>query len=98
MRFDGYNAQVLGVSVDSRFCQDAWAKSLGGLNFSLLSDMWPFGETLRKYGIFHDEDGLGERVIFVIDKQGIIRYIDQNDRSQLPDVNKVIAALEKLPA
>lgn len=95
-RFDGFNAQVLGVSVDSRFCQNAWAKSLGGLPFPLLSDLWPHGATHQKYGVFNEKDGLGERTTFVIDKIGKIVFIDENSRPQLPDMDKLLAALEKL--
>ena len=43
-RFAGYDAQVLGISIDSVPCHTAWARSLGGLSYDLLSDFHPKGE------------------------------------------------------
>ncbi len=82
--------------MDSRFCQDAWAKSLGGVPFPLLSDLWPFAATHKKYGVFNENDGLGERAVFVIDRNRKIAFSDENPRPQLPDINKLFAALEQL--
>jgi glutaredoxin len=84
----GLDTQVLGISVDHVPCLKAWAESLNGISYPLLSDFWPHGKIARKYGVFRS-DGKSERAIFVIDKQGIIRYIDIHDIDQQPD-NKVL--------
>ena len=73
-RFEGYNTQVLGISVDHVPCLKAWAESLGGISYPLLSDFWPHGAVARQYGVFREEAGHSERALFVVDKQGIIRY------------------------
>jgi glutaredoxin len=57
----------------------AWAESLGGINYPLLSDFWPHGAVAEKYGVLRSEDGKTERAIFIIDKEGIIQYIDIKD-------------------
>jgi len=74
-RFDGFNTQVLGISVDSHHCLRAWAESLGGITYPLLSDFYPHGKTAQSYGVLRAE-GFSERAIFVIDKTGRIRYVD----------------------
>src|SRR6266404_2149793 len=73
--FARYDAQVLGLSIDTIPTIKAWAKSLGSISYPLLSDFWPHGLTALKYGVLRTE-GFTERAIFIIDKKGIIRYID----------------------
>ena len=81
----GLNTQVLGISVDHIPCLKAWAESLGGISYPLVSDFWPHGELARKYGVFIEEKGITERAIIVLDKHGVIRYIDIHDISLQPD-------------
>src|SRR6202171_6617963 len=76
--FERRNAQVLGISVDQVFSNEAWAKSMGGLSYPLCSDNWPYGYACVQYGVLRGE-GRSERAIFVVDKQGILRYIDIHD-------------------
>ena len=66
----------------------AWAESLGGITYPLLSDFWPHGETAKKYGVLRSE-GYSERAIFIIDKEGIIQYIDIHDIEDQPS-NEVL--------
>src|SRR5262245_42383842 len=94
-QFEGYNTQVLGISVDSVPCNAAWAKSLGGLSYDLLSDFEPKGEVARRFGVCRPE-GYTERALFVIDKQGKIAYKDVHDIGQQPDNEEVLAVLRKL--
>lgn len=84
----GLNAQVLGISVDHVPCLKAWAESLGGINYPLLSDFWPHGAVASKYGVLRSE-GYTERAVFVIDKKGIVRYIDIHKIDEAPD-NEVL--------
>ena len=74
----------------------AWAESLGGINYPLLSDFWPHGEVAKKYGAFIKEEGKSERAIFIIDKEGIIRYIDIHDIDEQPDNEVLLAELKKI--
>jgi alkyl hydroperoxide reductase subunit AhpC len=94
-RFAALDTQVLGVSVDSIFSHEAWAESLGGISYPLLSDFWPHGEVAGRYGVLTDA-GFTERVIFVIDKQGIIRHIDRHEIDETPDNELLLAILGKL--
>jgi glutaredoxin len=90
----------LGLSVDSADCLRAWAESLGGVTYPLLSDFWPHGQVADLYGVLRS-DGKSERAIFVIDKQGIIRYVDVHDIDLQPDnelLFQVLAELEPAAA
>ena len=95
-RFAGYDAQVLGISVDSVPCNTAWAKSLGGLSYDLLSDFEPKGEVARKFGAYRAKDGISERALFVVDKAGKLAYIDIHDISDQPDNEDLFEVLRKL--
>ena len=88
------NVQVLGISVDHVPCLQAWAESLTGINYPLLSDFWPHGEVARRYGVLRQE-GYSERAIFIIDAEGIIRYIDIHDIDDQPDNNVLFSEVAK---
>ena len=94
-RFEEADAQVLGISVDTTFTNAAWAESLGVEKVPLLSDFFPHGLVAQAYGVLRD-DGYAERVIFIIDKEGIVRYIDVNEIGALPDNEVIWEELAKL--
>ncbi len=94
-RFGSYDAQVVGVSTDSRFANAAWAAQLGGITFPLLSDFYPHGAVAERYGVLNPR-GMPERAIFVIDKAGIVRYIDVHLLKEAPDEAVLFEELAKL--
>jgi peroxiredoxin len=73
----------------------AWAKSLGGISFPLLSDFNPFGAVAQTYGVKRDE-GFSERAIFIIDRDGIIRYRDIHDITDKPSNEILFAEIAKV--
>jgi glutaredoxin len=89
------DAQVLGVSVDSVPSLKAWADSLGGINYPLLSDFYPHGAIAERYGVLR-EDGRSERALFIVDKQGSVRYIDIHDIDEQPDNDVLLAELRRI--
>jgi peroxiredoxin len=93
-RFEGYDTHVLGISVDSVPCNKAWAKSLGGISYDLLSDFEPKGEVARKYGAYRPE-GYSERALFVVDKEGRIAYKDIHEIGEQPDNEEIFEVLRK---
>ena len=95
-RFKGYDAQVLGISVDSVPCNAAWARSLGGLSYDLLSDFEPKGEVARAFGAYREGEGISERALFVVDKEGRIAYKDIHDIGDQPDNEDLLEVLRKL--
>ena len=95
-KFEGYNTQVLGISVDHIPTLKAWAESVGGISYPLLSDFWPHGAVAQKYGAFREEEGRSERALFVVDKEGIVRYVDIHDIDDLPDNEEIYEVLREL--
>ena len=73
----------------------AWTKEMGGLWFPVLSDFYPHGAVAKKYGILRSS-GVSERALFVIDKKGIIRYIDVHNINERPRLEVLVKELEKL--
>ena len=61
----------------------------------MLSDFWPHGHVSLKYDVLRRE-GVAERAIFIIDKKGIIRYIDIHDINDDPGMNAIIRTLEEI--
>lgn len=96
--YDALDAQVLGISVDSPFAQDAWAKEKG-IAFPLLSDFNK--EVSAAYGAQFEEllgfRGVAKRSAFVIDKTGIVRFASvSDDPTVLPDFDAIKARLTEL--
>jgi alkyl hydroperoxide reductase subunit AhpC len=94
-RFRALDAQVVGVSTDSRFSNAAWAEKLGGISYPLLSDFYPHGAVAERYGVLRPQ-GMAERALFIIDKNGVVRYIDVHELREQPDEAVLFEELEKL--
>ena len=93
--FDQHDAVLLGITVDNVPTLFAWTNQMGKLWFSVLSDFWPHGAVAKKYGVLRS-NGVSERALFVIDKKGMIRYIDVHDINKRPPLEDLAVALEKL--
>lgn len=72
----------------------AWGDSLGGINYPLLCDFWPHGHVADQYGVLRGE-GYSERAIFIVDKDGIIRYIDVHDIENQPSNAELFDVIAK---
>ncbi|THB63512.1 MAG: peroxiredoxin, partial [Desulfovibrio sp.] len=95
--FAANNTALIGVSVDNIPTLYAWVEQMGGLWFPVVSDFWPHGELAEKLGILRSE-GETERALFLVDSQGIIRYIDVHDINTRPDLGELIQAMQSLNA
>ena len=93
--FDQTDAVLLGVSVDNIPTLYAWTRQMGKLWFEVLSDFWPHGSVADKYGVLRS-DGLSERALFFIDKEGIISAILVMDINRSPDLEACATELKKL--
>jgi len=92
----GYNAEVLGISVDGRWSHRAWAERMH-LAFPLLSDFWPHGEVSRRYGVFLEKDGFSNRALFFIDASGVVRgaWVAENP-AIAPGINLIFDTLRQI--
>jgi peroxiredoxin len=95
-RFDRGDAVVLGISIDPQPAKTAWAQSLGGVSFDLLSDFHPHGQVAEQYGVFRSKEGFSERAIFVIGKDGRVAWSKTYAIPERPRNEEVLQALDNL--
>jgi peroxiredoxin len=95
--FHQYNAEILGISVDSKWCHMAFGQNRK-LHFPLLADFEPKGEVSRAYGIYNEEEGESHRALFVIDEKGIIQWSYLSPDGINPGADGILDALDKLVA
>jgi peroxiredoxin len=95
-KFAATNAEVVGISVDSKYVQSAF-KRHEGLSATLLADFNPRGEVARKYGIYMDEWGYANRGSFVVDKDGRIAHKIVTNPTDARDPEAYLEALAACP-
>lgn len=93
--FDENEAILLGITVDNIPTLYAWTKQMGKLWFPILSDFWPHGAVADLYGVLRS-DGVSERALIFIDKQGIIRDVQVSDINKRPDLESCVLNLKKM--
>jgi glutaredoxin-dependent peroxiredoxin len=96
--YSGLNAAVIGISVDTPFAQEAWAKQ-EKITIPLASDLNK--KTTGDYDVvFPNLAGIGDtaaRAAFVIDKRGVVQYAEQTPTPKdLPNFDAVKKTLSKL--
>ncbi|MDD5363330.1 MAG: redoxin domain-containing protein [Ignavibacteria bacterium] len=100
-QYSALNASVVGISVDSIFSQEAWAKA-NKITIPLLSDF--NSEVSTKYGTRYPDggfvlglNGVSKRAAFVIGKDGKIAYAEVlEDAGKMPDFDKIKEVLKTL--
>jgi len=99
-KFTALNAQVLDISIDSIMSHIAWFdKEIGQMRFPSCSDFYPHGAVVTAYGILRASPplpGISERAVFVVDKAGKIALAKVYPLDRIPDVDAILAVLEKL--
>ncbi len=94
--FERYSTQVVGISVDSIYSHGAWA-AVRGITFPLLSDFHPKGEVARRYNVWRATDGFTERAVYVIDRDGVIRYCTISpELHHIPSIYELFDQLQEL--
>ena len=93
--FRKFNAQIIGISVDSKWCHAAFTESRN-LHFPLLADFAPKGAVSRLYGAYDETDEESERALFVIDEKGIIQWSFLSPDDINPGADGILEALENL--
>jgi mycoredoxin-dependent peroxiredoxin len=94
-RFNSYDTQVLGISMDARHSMREWANQLG-ISYPLLSDFYPQGQVVDLYGVRHAA-GMPERALFVIDKNGKVAWVHvHRPTGEAPNNEELFDVLRKL--
>jgi peroxiredoxin len=92
---EALGAKLFGISVDSHHSHVAYANSKN-LEFPLLADFHPKGEVSKAYDSWNEERGQSFRNLFVIDSEGIIRWMHRTPPGINPGANGFLTALEAL--
>jgi peroxiredoxin len=93
--FRDRGAALVGISVDGAWCHQAYARDRH-LHFPLLSDFEPKGAVARQYGAYREGEGVCERALFVIDKNGIIAWSYCSPIAVNPGADGILEALDRL--
>ncbi len=93
--FAHQSVELLGISVDSKATQRAFAEK-EGYDFTLLADFWPHGQVAKEYGVFIEEKGFANRATFLIDTRGIIRASFITAPGEARSIQAYQAALREL--
>ena len=94
--FQKFGAELIGISVDGAWCHEAFAKDRK-LHFPLAADFEPKGAIARSYGAYRAADGVSERALFVIDRNGVIAWSYCSPIAINPGAEGILQALENLP-
>src|SRR5689334_7784598 len=93
--FRKHRAELVGISVDGVWCHEAFSKTRH-LHFPLLADFEPKGAVARKYGAYREADGICERALFVIDREGSVFWSYRSPIAVNPGAEGILDALERL--
>jgi alkyl hydroperoxide reductase subunit AhpC len=91
--FEAANTQVLGISTDSPFSHENWAKAVGISNYPLLSDI--HRSASKEYGVYWPEWNANVRATFIVDKGGTVRFVERYPKGVLPDPDRILAEAKK---
>ena len=93
--FRKYQAELIGISVDGCWCHVAFAQQ-NHFHFPLLADFEPKGEVSKKYGVYRAEEGVSERALFLVNKNGTIAWSYLSPIGENPGADGILEALENL--
>ncbi len=91
--FEAAGAVILGISIDSVYSHDAWARH-HGLSYPLLSDI--HRAACQAYGIHNAERNCARRATFIVDSAGVVRFKEEYGPGQLPDPDRLLQVVRTL--
>lgn len=93
--FHSYNAELLGISTDGKWCHSAFSKERN-IHFPLLADFYPQGKVSKLFGVYNEQEGIAHRALFVIDVHGIIQWSYLSPDGINPGADGIINALDEI--
>jgi peroxiredoxin len=94
-KFDGANAQILGISVDSHHAHREFKKQLG-LDYPLLADFHPKGAVAQSYGLYKGDLGITARATVIVDKQGKVAWVKEEELGKPRSDEELLGVLKRL--
>ena len=93
--FSRHNAQLIGISVDSKWCHLAFSENRK-FHFPLLADFEPKGAVSKLYEVYDEKEGESRRALYVLDEKGIICWNYLSPVGLNPGADGILDALEDL--
>jgi len=93
--FHKQNAELLGISVDSKWCHLAFSQDRK-FHFPLLADFEPKGAVAKLYDVYDELEGECERALYLIDEDGIIRWNYLSPVGINPGADGILDALDEM--
>jgi peroxiredoxin len=93
--FHRYHAEMIGISVDSKWCHMAFSENRN-LHFPLLADFEPKGSVSKLYGAYNEKEGTSHRALFVLDEDGVIQWSYLSPDGINPGADGILDALEEM--
>jgi peroxiredoxin len=93
--FHRYHAEMIGISVDSKWCHMAFSENRN-LHFPLLADFEPKGAVSKLYGAYNEKYGSSHRALFVLDEDGVIQWSYLSPDGINPGADGILDALEEM--
>jgi peroxiredoxin len=91
--FNRYNAQLIGISVDSKWCHLAFSESRK-LHFPLLADFEPKGAVSKLYKVYDEKEGESQRALYVLDERGLFAGITYRLLALTPELMEYLTLLK----
>lgn len=89
------NAEMIGISVDSKWSHHAFSQNKN-LKFPLLADFEPKGAIAKLYGVYDDESGECQRALYIIDEDGTVRWNYVSPKAINPGADNILDALDQM--
>ncbi len=93
--FTRHNAQLIGISVDSKWCHAAFSEQ-NKFYFPLLADFEPKGAVSKLYEAYDEKTGECRRALYVIDEAGVISWSYLSHIDINPGADGILNALEEI--
>ena len=93
--FRKHEAELIGISVDGVWCHEAYSQARH-LHFPLVADFHPKGRVAMSYGAYRESEGVCERALFVLDRNGAVAWSYLSPIAVNPGADGILEALEEL--
>ena len=92
-KFEELDTVAVGISVDSSPSKKLWSEKIGVDETRLLSDFWPHGGVIKKYGFFDEEKGFSKRANVIVDEEGKVSFSKVYPMGEVPDIDEILEEL-----
>ncbi|MFP3872345.1 MAG: peroxiredoxin [Candidatus Natronoplasma sp.] len=93
-KFQELNIIPIGISVDPVPSKKLWAEKLELKDLRILSDFWPHGEVVKRYGLFMEEKGFSKRANVLVDEDQVVEFSKVYPIGEVPEFREILSLLK----